>query len=173
MEERIGAHEPATPASAPAEAQDVTILLAEDDRGHAELIRIQLREVGLRNPVARLRDGQAAWDFLAGAGPEPHRDPSHAYVLLLDLHMPKIDGVELLRRIKAERALATLPVIILSTTDNPVEKAECAHLGCTHFLTKPLDFARFAEALAALGFSLAICTVSAGRPAPELARAHA
>ena len=140
--------------------EDVTILIAEDDDGHAELIRDHLREVGVRNPMLRFRDGQEVWDFLIQEGPGPVREPDRPYLLLLDIRMPRLDGVEVLRRVKADPALRPIPVIMLTTTDDPREIDECYHLGCNCYITKPVDFTRFAETLHRLGMFVLVIRVA-------------
>ncbi|MCX6031007.1 MAG: response regulator [Chloroflexi bacterium] len=139
---------------------EVTILIAEDDDGHAELIREHLVDAGVSNPLLRFRDGQEVWDFLAEIGPGPKRKHHHAYLLLLDIRMPKMDGVEVLRKVKAHPALKTMPVIMLTTTDDPREVEACYQLGCSSYVTKPVDFLRFAEALKRLGLFVTIMQVA-------------
>ena len=108
---------------------EVTILIAEDDDGHAELIIDNMREAGLTNEITRFRDGQEALDFLAGTPDTPEtRQSGTAYLLLLDIRMPRVDGVEVLRRIKATPELHKMPVIMLTTTDDPREVQNCYHL---------------------------------------------
>ncbi|HEX9079510.1 MAG TPA: response regulator, partial [Desulfuromonadaceae bacterium] len=91
--------------------KEVTILIAEDDDGHAELIRDNLYEAGLRNPLIRFRDGQEALDFFFAPpdGVVPRREPGRAYLLLLDIRMPKVDGVAVLKRLKTTPELKSMP----------------------------------------------------------------
>lgn len=138
----------------------VTILIAEDDDGHAELIQEHLRDVGIQNPIIRFRNGQEIWNFLSRSGPEPHREEKKSYLLLLDIRMPKMDGVEVLRRIKADDVLHPLPVIMLTTTNDPREVKECYELGCNSYVTKPVNYQQFADALKRLGLFLMIMQVS-------------
>jgi len=138
----------------------VIILIAEDDDGHAELIEEHLRDVGILNPITRFRNGQEIWDFLSKNGPGPHREEKQAYLLLLDIRMPKMDGVEVLRRIKEDATLHPLPVIMLTTTNDPREIKECYDLGCNSYVTKPVNYQQFAEALKRLGLFLMIIQVS-------------
>ena len=130
----------------------VTILIAEDDDGHALLLRERFEFMGIRNPVIRFKDGKAVLDFLSGSGPDAGRN----YLLLLDIRMPGMDGIEALRRIRAEARLKNLPVIILSTTDDPREIALCYELGCSNYLVKPVEFEKFAEVMKRLGLFLII-----------------
>ena len=112
----------------------VTILIAEDDDGHAELIRDRLQEVGVLNPTHRFRDGQEVLDFLAGEMPLKVQS-GHRYLLLLDIRMPRVDGVEVLRHMKADERLKDIPVIMLTTSDSPQEIQDCYHLGCNCYVT--------------------------------------
>src|SRR5579862_924239 len=101
--------------------QEVVILVAEDDEGHARLIQKNLSRAGLHNPIQRFANGQEALDFLFRRGPGPHRGGDTSYLLLLDIRMPKVDGVEVLRQIKSDPELRKMPVIMLTTTDDPRE----------------------------------------------------
>ena len=128
-----------------------TILIVDDDDGHALLVRESLEAVGLGGDAQHFRDGQAILDFLWRRGAGPLREPGRAYLLLLDIRMPKVDGVEVLRQVKAHPDLRKLPVVMLSTTDDPREVERCHALGCSVYLVKPLDFDRFNEAVKRLG----------------------
>jgi CheY-like chemotaxis protein len=128
-----------------------TILIAEDDEGHAILMRQSLEMAGVENPVEHFRDGQAVLDFLFKRGQGRVREDGRTYLVLLDIRMPKVDGVEVLRRIKADATLHKLPVIMLTTTDDAREVARCHELGCSVYLQKPVDYDKFAEAMQRLG----------------------
>lgn len=132
-----------------------TILIADDDEGHAILIRENLEAAGLRNRMQHFRDGQAILDFLAG---RPRGDEG-AFLILLDIRMPKVDGIEVLRRLKADPALARLPVIMLTTTDDSREVERCYELGCNVYVQKPVDYERFAEAIRRLGKFMSLLLV--------------
>jgi CheY-like chemotaxis protein len=124
-----------------------TILIVDDDEGHAILIRENLEAAGLRNHIRHFRDGQAILDFF-------FKDPprvSDTYLILLDIRMPKVDGIEVLRRIKADPALRKLPVIMLTTTDDSRDVVRCHELGCNVYMQKPVDYDRFSEAIRRLG----------------------
>jgi CheY-like chemotaxis protein len=127
------------------------ILIAEDDEGHAILIRQSLEQAGTANPIEHFRDGQALLDFLFRRGTGRMREDGVTYLVLLDIRMPKVDGVEVLRRIKADPGLRKLPVIMLTTTDDAREVARCHELGCSVYLQKPVDYEKFAEAMRRLG----------------------
>jgi CheY-like chemotaxis protein len=139
---------------------EVIMLIAEDDDGHAELIIENLREAGLTNDIIRFRDGQETLDYLTGVPNTPDtRHTGTAYLLLLDIRMPRVDGVETLRRIKADPELRKMPVIMLTTTDDPREVNNCYELGCSCYITKPVDYTNFSEMLNRLGLFLMVVQV--------------
>lgn len=142
------------------QTREINILIADDDDGHATLIQEQLEDSGVNNPIRRFCNGAEIWSFLAAEGPGPHRDPSRAYLLLLDIRMPKMDGVEVLRRIKGNPVLRNLPVIMLTTTDDPREVAECYALGCNSYVTKPVNFDDFSEVVKRLGLFISVIAVT-------------
>ncbi len=132
-----------------------TILIVEDDEGHAILIRENLEAAGVKYPILHFRDGQAILDFLF----KP-RLPSHqSFLILLDIRMPKVDGIEVLRRLKADPELRKLPVIMLTTTDDSREVERCHQLGCSVYMQKPIDYDRFTEAIRRLGLFLPLMVV--------------
>jgi CheY-like chemotaxis protein len=137
----------------------LVILLAEDDEGHASLIQRNLKRAGVVNEVVRVRDGQEALDYLRRQGPHAGRAARGLMLLLLDINMPRIDGVEVLRQVKADPATAKLPVIMLTTTDDPREVGRCYQLGCSVYITKPVQYEQFAEAVQRLGLFLDIVKV--------------
>lgn len=141
--------------------KNVTILIAEDDDGHAELIRDNLQETGISNPMIRLSDGQAVLDFLftASGSVLQQRQKGQPYLLLLDIRMPKVDGVEVLRRIKGDPELRKMPVIMLTTTEDPHEIQNCYELGCSCYVTKPVDYLKFSEMLARIAQFLMVVQV--------------
>lgn len=136
-------------------ASRMEILLADDDAGHATLIKNNLRDVGLVNRIHHFADGQAVLDFLSEATDEI----THSYLLLLDIRMPMISGIEVLRRIKDDARLRLLPVIMLSTTDDPGEIRKCHELGCNEYITKPVEYDQFVEVIRRLGLFLQIVRV--------------
>jgi CheY-like chemotaxis protein len=148
-------------------AKEVVILVADDDPGHALLIEKNLRRAGLNNPVIHFPDGQAVLDFLSGQAPPPIPPAGGSYLLLLDIRMPKVDGVEVLRRIKEHPAWRKLPVSMLTTTDDPREVERCHVLGCNNYLVKPVDYDRFAEAIQKLGLFITLVQI------PELEHSEA
>jgi CheY-like chemotaxis protein len=142
--------------------EPVTILLAEDDDGHARLIERNLKRAGFVNRVVRARDGQEALDLIRNGGDNIAAD--NRFLLLLDINMPRIDGVEVLRQLKADPKTAKVPVIMLTTTDDPREVERCYQLGCSVYMTKPVRYEDFVEALSRLGMFLEIVKLPALPP---------
>jgi CheY-like chemotaxis protein len=139
--------------------QEVVILVADDDNGHARLIEKNLQRAGLHNPVVRFENGQDVLDFLFARGEGARRKPDVPYLLLLDIRMPKVDGIEVLRRIKADPDLRKVHVSMLTTTDDPREVSRCHDLGCNNYLVKPVDYEKFAEAIKQLGMFISLVQV--------------
>jgi len=121
-----------------------TILLAEDDDGHAFLLQKRLEAAGLFNPIVRFRNGVEAWDYISGKT-APCLEPERNYLLVLDIRMPGMDGIEVLKLVKAEPSLKHIPVIMLTTTDDPKDEARCRSLGCCRHLAKPEGFDKIAD----------------------------
>lgn len=140
-------------------AYEVVILIAEDDAGHARLIEKNLSRGALRNRIERFDNGQAVLDFLFRRGQGPQRAQLTSYLLLLDIRMPQVDGVEVLRQIKQDPELRKLPVIMLTTTDDPREVERCHAIGCASYIVKPVDYEKFAEAIASLGLYISLVKV--------------
>jgi CheY-like chemotaxis protein len=137
----------------------MVIVLAEDDDGHATLVQRNLQRCGIANEVVRLRDGQEALDYVRCQGRFAGRKPDGPLLLLLDINMPRVDGVEVLRQVKAGHATSQIPVIMLTTTDNPKEVQHCYELGCSVYIAKPVEYEAFVEAVRRLGLFLQIVEV--------------
>ncbi|MFO1451597.1 MAG: response regulator [Opitutaceae bacterium] len=135
------------------------ILIVEDDEGHAILVRENLELAGLSNRIEHFGDGQAVLDFLFRHGRGAVREHEQMYLVLLDIRMPKVDGIEVLRRIKADPELRKLPVIMLTTTDDMREVERCHELGCSVYIQKPVDYDRFAEAIRRLGLFITLLLI--------------
>lgn len=142
-----------------ADYKELVILIAEDDEGHADLIQEGLRNAGVCNPIVHFYDGEGAWNYLLENGGPDAVNEGRCYLLLLDINMPKMDGVEVLRRIKGNPDLKETPVLMLTTTDDPREVNECYKLGCNLYITKPVDFAKFAETLKRLGLFIQVVKI--------------
>jgi len=139
--------------------KEVIILIAEDDVGHADLIRKNLSRAGIANTIIHFKDGQEVIDFLFRRGDGPHRVSGGAYVLLLDIRMPKMDGTEVLEQIKADPELRKIPVVMITTTDDPREVAHCHKLGCSNYITKPVEYDAFVNTIRQLGLFLMVVQV--------------
>lgn len=139
--------------------QEVIILIAEDDEGHALLIRKNLTRAGITNRIMHFKDGQEVLDFLFCRGDGPQRKAGDAYVLLLDIRMPKLDGTEVLEQLKADPELRKIPVVMITTTDDPREIDRCHQLGCSNYITKPVEYDGFVNAIRQLGLFLAVVQV--------------
>ncbi len=131
-------------------------LLVDDDLGHCELVRRNLRRAGITNEIHTVHDGQSALDFVhAAAGP---------VLLLLDINMPGLSGIEVLRRLKGDPQYCHTPIIMLTTTDDPREVERCYALGCNVYLTKPVNPLEFVEAVRRLGLFLAVVRLPGALP---------
>ena len=115
--------------------------------------------MGFRSKIIRFVDGQEALDFLFCRGEGPHRDRDRNYLLLLDIRMPKVDGIEVLRQVKADPQLHSIPVIMLTTTDDERAISQCRQLGCSDYVVKPLDNVHFVQAIHKVGLSLLLSVV--------------
>ena len=139
--------------------RELMILIAEDDAGHARLMEKNLTRAGLNNRMQRFANGQEVLDFLFRRGEGPKRILEKSYLLLLDIRMPKVDGVEVLRQVKADSELRKIPVIMLTTTDDPREVERCHSIGCSSYIVKPVDYDKFAEAIKNLGLYISLVEV--------------
>jgi CheY-like chemotaxis protein len=120
---------------------EVRVLLVEDDPGHALLIEKNLRRAGLPYPIVKFEDGRKAVDYLFGEG------CGQTVLMLLDLNLPVMDGYQVLKLLKNDERTKLIPVVMLTTTDNPQEIAKCYELGCNMYMTKPVDYGQFSEAI--------------------------
>jgi len=139
--------------------REVIILIADDDAGHARLIEKNLDRVGLHNPIERFENGQEILDFLFRRDQGRKRIADTPYLLLLDIRMPKVDGVEVLRQLKHDPELRKMPVLMLTTTDDPREVERCHALGCSNYIVKPVDYEKFAEAIKQMGLFISLVQV--------------
>ena len=147
-----------------------TIIIADDDEGQALLVRENLREAGVINDIIHFKDGQAVLNFLFGS--DENSPASGPYVLLLDIRMPKIDGIAVLKRIKEDNRLRRMLVIVLTTTNDPREVERCHQLGCNIYVQKPIRYDLFAAAVQRLGSILMFALVPALPQSNPLQDAH-
>jgi CheY-like chemotaxis protein/DNA-binding XRE family transcriptional regulator len=149
--------------------QQVDILVVEDDVNDAMLTELAFRKWGLKNRLYLVHDGVAALDFLLGTGSFAHRNPAdQPQVILLDLHLPKVSGLEVLRRIKADPRTRSIPVIALSGSKDSADITECRRLGVENYILKPVDFQSFSEVSLRLNLQwILMKPVSAPSPSPS------
>lgn len=130
----------------------VEILLVEDNPNDVELALHALKKNNLTNPIQVARDGQEALDYLFAEGEFKGRDINHKpRVILLDLKLPKVDGLEVLRRLKADPRAHTIPVVILTSSREERDIIESYNTGVNSYIIKPVDFEQFTEAVRTLG----------------------
>ena len=132
------------------------ILLAEDNENDVELTLTALQECRLKNEVEVVRDGAEALDYVYQRGKYSGRTDCLPCVILLDLKMPKVDGIEVLRQIKSDPALKHIPVVMLTSSREEKDLVMSYDLGVNAFVVKPVDFDQFLEAIRALGMFWAI-----------------
>lgn len=140
-------------------AEPMVILLAEDDEGHALLVKRNLARAGIANHIVHVTDGQEALDFVRRKGKHASRAAGTPLLLILDINMPCLDGVQVLQQIKADEGTAKIPVIMLTTTDDPREIQRCYEIGCSVYITKPVEYEQFVEAVKRLGLFLQVVQV--------------
>ncbi|MEM9291961.1 MAG: response regulator [Acidobacteriota bacterium] len=141
---------------------EVTILLVEDDPGHARLIERNLRRNEVTNTIVQLADGQSAVDYLFSDGDYSGQRRPDRLMMLLDLNLPGLDGYQVLRRVKHDPSTQNIPVVVLTTTEDAREVNRCYELGCSMFVTKPVNYDEFTETLRRLGQLLSIVKVPQG-----------
>lgn len=132
----------------------VTIAIVEDDDGHAHLIKKNLRRGNITNPIERFANGRIFMEYL-----NSDKDAGKQLLVLLDLNMPELDGYEVLKRMKSDDRFRRIPVIILTTTDDSREIDRCYDAGCNVYITKPVEYAKFSEAIRDLGLLLNVMAV--------------
>jgi CheY-like chemotaxis protein len=132
------------------------ILLAEDDARDVELTLLALGEYKLANKVDVVNDGEQALDYLRRRGAFANRETSPPAVVLLDLKMPKVDGLEVLRTIRADPDLRLMPVVILTSSREERDLVEGYSLGVNAYVVKPVDFHQFLDAIRQLGIFWAV-----------------
>lgn len=145
-----------------AQEQKLDILLVDDEEGHSELVKRNFKRLGITNPIVSLTRGQDALDYVFRRNAYQNRGGSGQLLILLDIKMPgSVDGVEVLRQIKSDPAKRKLPIIMLTTTDDPREITKCYELGCSIYITKPIDPTQFIEAIRRLGLLISVVSLPA------------
>ncbi len=145
--------------------EETVTLLVEDDPGHAWLIEKNLRRSQITSQIVRVENGDQALDFLLGKTAAGRRAASARVLILLDLNMPGLSGHQVLAQLKANERTRHIPVILLTTTEDPAEIQKCRELGCSLYITKPVDYEQFSEAMRRLGLFLAIVKTPEENPA--------
>lgn len=136
----------------------VSIVMIEDDEGHARLIEKNIRRAGILNDISHFTDGTSALHYLLNDQTGPALNGPA--LVLLDLNLPDMSGTEILTRIKADGSpLKRTPVVVLTTTDDKVEVQRCYDLGCNVYITKPVNYESFAQAIRQLGLFLSVIQV--------------
>ena len=139
----------------------VTIVMIEDDEGHALLIEKNIRRAGVHNPILPFANGTDAVKFLFGANGSGAENQGNALLILLDLNLPDMSGVDILKRVKGNEHLKRCPVVVLTTMDDAVEMRRCYDLGCNVYITKPVNYENFANAIRQLGLFFNVIQVPA------------
>jgi CheY-like chemotaxis protein len=134
--------------------QPKPILLVEDDPGHVLLIEKNLRRACVLNEIIKLDDGGKAVDYLFSEGEYASADNPAPLLILLDMNLPVLSGLQVLQRIKADERTRRIPVVMLTTTDSPQEIEKCYDLGCNIYIVKPVNYVKFSEAIRNLGLFL-------------------
>ena len=137
----------------------VTIVMVEDDEGHARLIEKNIRRAGVNNEIVPFTDGTSALNFLLGPDGSGEVSAKRAFLILLDLNLPDMTGIDILQRVKANEHLKRSPVVVLTTTDDQREIQRCYDLGCNVYITKPVNYEGFANAIRQLGLFFSVIQV--------------
>ena len=139
------------------------ILLVEDDPKDIELTLAALGEHNLANEVAVARDGVEALDYLCRRGAFARRPPGNPIVIMLDLKMPRMDGVQVLRQVKADEQLSLIPIVVLTSSRESLDLEACYRLGVNAYVVKPVRFVEFVDAVKEIG----VFWVLVNQPPPE------
>jgi CheY-like chemotaxis protein len=137
----------------------VTIIMIEDDEGHARLIERNIRRSGVNNAILPFTNGTDAVSYLFGPDGSGTDQKGNALLILLDLNLPDMTGIEILKRVKENKHLKSTPVVVLTTTDDSQEIKRCYELGCNVYITKPVNYESFANAIRQLGLFFSVIQV--------------
>ena len=141
--------------------QPVTIIMVEDDEGHARLIERNIRRSGVNNEIVPFFSGTEAMKYLFGADGTGLAQKGRALLILLDLNLPDMTGIDILKQIKENKYLKCSPVVVLTTTDDSQEIKRCYELGCNVYITKPVNYENFGNAIRQLGLFFSVIQVPA------------
>jgi CheY-like chemotaxis protein len=137
----------------------VSIIMIEDDNGHARLIERNIRRSGVNNKILPFTSGTEAVRYLFGSDGSGFDHKGEALLILLDLNLPDMSGIDILRRVKENKFLKSTPVVVLTTTDDAYEVKRCYELGCNVYVTKPVNYESFANAIRQLGLFFSVIQV--------------
>lgn len=137
-------------------AEPKCILLAEDNPEDVELTLSALEDIQLANEVAVVSDGAEALDYLRGRGRFKERTPGNPVLVLLDVKMPKVDGLEVLREMKADESLSSIPVVIMTSSPDELDTLTSIKLGVMAYVEKPIDLRRFTRSIKDFGLYWAL-----------------
>lgn len=140
-------------------SKPVTIIMIEDDEGHARLIERNIRRSGVNNSIETFTNGTDAIRYLFGTDGSGSVHKDEALLILLDLNLPDMSGIDILRRVKENAHLKCAPVVVLTTTDDAQEIKRCYELGCNVYITKPVNYDNFANAIRQLGLFFSVIQV--------------
>jgi len=143
----------------PGNSKPVTIVMVEDDEGHARLIEKNIRRAGVNNPIVPFTNGTQALEFLLGPDGSGEVSAGRQLLVLLDLNLPDMTGVDILQRVKENEHTKRSPVVILTTTDDEREIQRCYDLGANVYITKPVGYEGFANAIRQLGLFFSVMQV--------------
>lgn len=141
------------------DAKPVTIVMVEDDEGHARLIEKNIRRAGVNNEIIPFVDGSSVLAYLLGPDGLGEVNARRHLLVLLDLNLPDMTGVDVLTKIKSNAHLKRTPVVVLTTTDDSREIQRCYDLGANVYITKPVNYEGFANAIRQLGLFLSVIQV--------------
>jgi len=141
------------------EQTPVTIIMIEDDEGHARLIEKNIRRAGVNNEIRSFTTGNEALEHLLGRDGSGLGHKGEALLILLDLNLPDMSGVDILQKLKQSQGLHMAPIVVLTTTDDKREIQRCYDLGCNVYVTKPVDYEHFAQAIRQLGLFFTVMQV--------------
>jgi CheY-like chemotaxis protein len=142
-----------------ATGKPVTIVMIEDDEGHARLIEKNIRRAGVNNDIEAFRDGSSALQYLLGPDGSGETTVGRHLLVLLDLNLPDMTGLDILQRIKGNAHLKRVPVVVLTTTDDSREIQRCYDAGASVYITKPVNYEGFANAIRQLGLLFSVIQV--------------
>lgn len=137
----------------------VTIIMIEDDEGHGRLIERNIRRSGVNNEIIPFTNGTEAVNYLFGQDGSAVERKGQALLILLDLNLPDMTGIDILKRVKENKHLKATPVVVLTTTDDSQEIKRCYELGCNVYITKPVNYESFANAIRQLGLFFSVIQV--------------